>query len=349
MRILLITATTLALLPGAGCKEGGKNVHQEAAKPNDSATRLGNPPASWKTGPPTSVRKASYLVHDEGGAVADISLTIQRGTPGDPHAVVNQLRAQLGAAPIDRPTFERDTRRLATPGGEALVVDIVSLLGGTKSAFDGRLVAAIVPRTHETWIFRMRGNPALISTRKREFLDWVAGVQPDEVATPPPPQPTLPQPTPPGPNKQPLAGREPTWKLPADWTKGPAEAGCFATFSIPSPNSDPGQISVALLANDGAGPLTIVNHCRNQLGLPPIPRSDLAATIETVWTADVGIKMIALARPTRHTIAAWTPRSDGTWFFMLSGPGPVVAAQRQNFALFLKSIRFAEDPAFDDK
>lgn len=349
MRNLLIIAAALGFLVEAGCRNSDEDPDHAAAETADSSHHVGNPPVDWTTGPTTPARRASYMVRDEGGAVADISLMIQSGGIGELRATVNQWRAQLGASPLDQTAFERTTQPLATPAGEAVVVDIIGLVDGAESAYDGRLVAAVVSNPTETWIFRMRGNAALVGAQKQAFLDWARTVEPDVVA--PPASPPEPAPLPPLPPLPPLTaraldpgpGRQPAWQLPAGWVTEAPEPPACAAFSVPSKRGDDAKLTVTLLAGDGGGALANVNRWRIQTGLPLIPRNDLAAATQSLWSADIEMTMIELQGPEHSTIAAWTRRKDGTWIFRFTAPGQIVNQHRLEFAGFLKSMHFAPE------
>jgi hypothetical protein len=336
MRILLIMVTALALLAGAGCRDGAPNLGGETESAGEPASLPGNLPATWTTGPPTKTRKESHMVRDDGGAVADISLVILPGSTGPLRDTVNQWRAQLDAPPLDQAGYNKIARILPTAAGEAVVVDLIGIVDGADSSFDGRIVAAVVARSQETWIFKMRGNAALVGAHKQAFLDWAAGVEPDDA--PPPDPPPFPAPA-----LQPSPGREPAWQLPAGWLAVPATPPHFACFSIPHSGNATGRISVILLAGDGGGPLANVNRYRSKLGLPPVSQQDLATATQTLWCGDTEMTLIDLTESRRCTIAAWTTRKDGTWLFELTAPEQAAAAQRPAFARFLASLRFAGD------
>ncbi len=71
------------------------------------------------------------------------------------------------------------------------------------------------------------------------------------------------------------------------------------------------------------------------LPLEPLAKADLHANL----SAGQG----AVGEPTDRTLGAIVPLADQGWFFKLSGPKDAVAAQREAFLAFLKSVSFSGD------
>ena len=286
------------------------------------------------------MRSASYVVAGSGGSMADVSLVILPGQAGGLLRNVNQWRDQLGLPNLDEAAFEKTAQWLTTPVGPGAVIDLTGLAPGADPAFDGRTVAVVVELAMQTWIFKMRGNAELVAGQREAFLEWVAGVRLAESEIPPPAPPYVipPEPAPPVPVIQAPAGREPTWKIPDGWVEGTDTPTRHATFAVPGPDGAMGEMSIVLLEGDGGGPLANVTRWHHQAGLPPIAAQDLAGRVQSIWSSGTTISIVQVAGPRCSTMAAWTRRDEGTWFFKLTGPAAVLDAQRAPFAGFLRSI-----------
>jgi hypothetical protein len=110
-------------------------------------------------------------------------------------------------------------------------------------------------------------------------------------------------------------------------------------------NKDGQQADVSIIPLAGGNELDNVNRWRNQLGLPPIEASALAAAGEKVTIAGSTASLYDLAgsdpqskQPTR-ILAAMLPLQGSTWFFKMIGPDGLVESQKTQFKAFLRSVR----------
>jgi len=103
-------------------------------------------------------------------------------------------------------------------------------------------------------------------------------------------------------------------------------------------------------------PLANVRRWRGEVGLPALPDAELKATMTPIKIGGVTAQLVD-ATPSatdatqsqieRATLAAMLTRGDTIWFFKLTGNRDLVAAQRNHFESFLKSVRFAGPGASD--
>jgi len=101
-----------------------------------------------------------------------------------------------------------------------------------------------------------------------------------------------------------------------------------------------------------ADPTANLNRWRIEVGLPELSPEAAKKAIEP-FKIDGGEAMFMAAMPdtnqpgesqaNRGTLAAMLRRGDTIWFFKVIGDRELVAAQRQNFESFLKSVRFSDD------
>jgi hypothetical protein len=148
-------------------------------------------PPNWEPQPPSQTRQASFLVHGENGAVADVSLVTLGPSAGSVLDNVNRWLAQLAQPPITEEKLPDFVRQMPTSRGDIAIVDISGQPEKGDSSKDGRILAAIVSDPGRTAFYKMRGNPALIGAQKETFLKWMSLMR-VAIATAPAPEPTTP-------------------------------------------------------------------------------------------------------------------------------------------------------------
>lgn len=137
-----------------------------------ASTTTATAPAHWEPQPLAQMRKASFLVRDANGATADISLVTLGASGGDVLGNVNRWLGQLGQPPITAGQLPEVSQHL--PGeGHITVVDLAGKPEQGDPSKDGRIIAAIAPVENGTDFFKLRGNHALVSAEKENFLNWV--------------------------------------------------------------------------------------------------------------------------------------------------------------------------------
>ncbi|MDX2109027.1 MAG: hypothetical protein SFY80_02175 [Verrucomicrobiota bacterium] len=125
-------------------------------------------PASWKPGPVSSMRKASFLVQD-GDAVADISVTAFPGNVGGGLANLNRWRAQIGLPP----TNEAELAASAKPVKAASVAGTMHDLSSAQK----RMIVVTLPVDGVSWFFKITGDTAVIEKEQAAFLGFVQSVR----------------------------------------------------------------------------------------------------------------------------------------------------------------------------
>jgi hypothetical protein len=116
------------------------------------------------------------------------------------------------------------------------------------------LGAMIKAGEQQSWFFKLTGDPAAVEPSREAFVSFVKSV----TFTP-------------GKNPQ------PTWKLPSGWEEVPGNAMRLATIKFNS-GGEPLEIAISPAGGDT---LANVNRWRDQVGLDPIPVTELAKTTET--------------------------------------------------------------------
>jgi hypothetical protein len=108
------------------------------------------------------------------------------------------------------------------------------------------------------------------------------------------------------------------------------------------------DLAVTRFAPDNAGSfLDNINRWRNQLGLEPITDVQSVPIQEIKLAKDAaGVEIDLQNEQTkkRMLIAITSPPTGGDlWFFKLTGPAETVAAQKQNFDSFLRTVEIVPD------
>jgi hypothetical protein len=295
------------------------------------------PPAHWKKQAATSMRQASYLIEGEGGSSVDVALIILRGTAGSTLDNVNRWRGQLGQPPIDGATLTQTSRALKTPAGDAVMVEIAGLVDGADPNKDGRMIGVIARRGVDGWFYKMRGNDALTAKEKSNFEAWVLSVKPDSgkeapaAAVPAPAAPAAP------------ADDRLTWQAPSGWTLAPKTSSMrYATFTITGADGASAEMVVTHFPGDVGGDLDNVNRWRQQVSLPPVDQAGLPGLVSKVTAGSKIFSVIDATGPQSRVVAGWARHGAETWFFKLTGPDPLVGAEKAKFTSFLESVRFTK-------
>jgi hypothetical protein len=148
-------------------------------------------------------------------------------------------------------------------------------------------------------------------------------------------------------NESPLS-----YQAPESWQEKPASGMRKASFSIVEGAQTADVYVIDFPAAAGpmmADPLANVNRWRAEVGLPQVTQDELSHVTEPI---DVGGQPATLvdavpdaskpqeSQSDQGTLAAMLKNGDTIWFFKLKGSRDLVAAQRDQFKAFLKSVRF---------
>lgn len=141
-----------------------------------------------------------------------------------------------------------------------------------------------------------------------------------------------------------------TWKLPEGWSELGAGKMSLASFAI---KADGGQAQVAVtpLPNMAGRENEIVNMWRAQFGQPALSAEDAAKQLYPTEVAGGQGKLFEVSgqaqdvKDTMRIVTAFLHRPDASWFFRLSGDDKIVAAQKDKFVAFVKSVEIKEGSA----
>lgn len=297
------------------------------AAPNATTASV---PANWEAQPPSQMRQASFLVHGENGAVADISFVVLGPAAGNVLDNVNRWLGQLAQPPVTDEKLKSLIQPLSTARGDVAVVDLSGQPENGDATKDGRIIGAIAADNSGTAFFKMRGNTTLVGAEKDNFLKWVSASR-----TSGPPSSAANASAPPVTSDKP----EIKWEVPSDWSPSAPSAMRYASFAAEN-NGEKADISVVTFPGDGGGDVDNVNRWRQQIGLPAIGAELLKPMITPVHAGDLHIDTIDMTGGSARVLAGWARHGGRAWFFKLTGPPNLVEREKPKFLAFLQSIRF---------
>jgi hypothetical protein len=145
----------------------------------------------------------------------------------------------------------------------------------------------------------------------------------------------------------PTPDRTLTWTTPAGWVEKPGSGFRYATFVIPGPGGQTGDLSITQLSGVAGGLLGNINRWRGQIGLPPIAEADLPKESRAIVPAGRPMTFVSLvsAEPLidgkykRRIMGAILAGSVESWFFKMVGEDALVRAAEKDFLKFLETLK----------
>jgi hypothetical protein len=303
-----------------------------ANAPGVTTTATADVPKNWEPQPLSQMRQASFLVRGDNGATADISFVTLGPAAGNVLDNVNRWLGQLRQPAVTEEKLRTMVQPLATPRGQAAVVDLSGQPENGDPTKDGRIIGAIAADENGTAFYKMRGNVTLVGAEKENFLKWVSASR-VAAATSAAANTTMP----PAPANSDTPQIK--WEVPAGWSPAPASAMRYASFSIEK-SGEKADISVVTFPGDGGSDVDNVNRWRQQIGLPAVGAELLKPMIAPVTAGDLHIDTVDMSGPSARVLAGWTRQGGRAWFFKMSGPQALIEQEKPKFVAFLQSIRF---------
>ncbi len=137
-------------------------------------------PAGWQSKPASMMRKATFVIVDDGGATAELAVSAFPGDVGGDVANVNRWRGQVGLAPVSDAEAAAAITRIEANGLKIGVVDLVDPAAANAS----HLLGAMVPYDNATWFFKLTGPDAVVAKAKPAFMEFLKTVKPASPAAP---------------------------------------------------------------------------------------------------------------------------------------------------------------------
>lgn len=291
-------------------------------------------PEGWTERPPSAMRQADWLLSDG----AECYLSVLPGGGGGLEANVQRWRKQMSLPPAT-PQELAALPRAELLGHQALVLDLTGTFVGMASgeARAGQrllgLLALDEERGGEATFLKLVGPAERVALERERFFALAASLR----------RGTAPAATaPPGSGDQPPSELQRsaglTWSLPAGWRQDAERA--FRVASFRSEEQLDVECWVTMLHGDGGGLEANVERWRAQLGSPEAP----ADVVERRTLALLGgegtlVEIRARAQDAGAMLGAVALLGDRAVFVKLTGPAAAVAAERERFLAFCKSLR----------
>jgi hypothetical protein len=167
-------AAAQAQLPPSHPPIDGGNMTAQAA----SAAPSGQPkpdwqvPSGWKEIPGGPFLVSKFQITGAANAQANVNVSMSSNDGGGLLANVNRWRTtQLGLGPVTDADLPKDIQTIDLPGGKASLVDLTGQ--DARSGQKMRLLAVVIPRSGETWFYKLMGNAEVVQQEKEAFLKFV--------------------------------------------------------------------------------------------------------------------------------------------------------------------------------
>jgi hypothetical protein len=129
-------------------------------------------PSGWKEIPGGQFLVAKFLVTGAANAQAGVNVSMSSNDGGGMLANVNRWRTtQLGLGPVTEADLPKEIQTIDLPGGKASLVDLTGQ--DARSGQQTRLLAVVIPRSGETWFYKLMGNPEVVQQEKDAFMKFV--------------------------------------------------------------------------------------------------------------------------------------------------------------------------------
>jgi hypothetical protein len=137
------------------------------------------------------------------------------------------------------------------------------------------------------------------------------------------------------------------WTLPSGWQEIAPSQMRVASFSVTGSSGETADVGVIPLPT-GGDELALVNMWRDQMQLPSLTNETSTETIsvgkDSAKLFDIASDALLIDGKFRARIlVAELLRGETSWFFKMTGEDSFVAAQKENFLQFLKSVSFVEN------
>ncbi len=162
----------------------------------------------------------------------------------------------------------------------------------------------------------------------------IGAAAPADSATPPPTMANTAVPT--------ASGDGLKWTAPAAWAVKTGSSMRRGSYAI---KGDGGEADLSITAFPGAtgGLEANLNRWRGQVGLTPQSPAEVTAAVEKFTANGLDFLVVDYAGNAGGTvtrlIGAIVPYGGNSWFFKLTGPDALVAAQKTAFLDFLKTVK----------
>lgn len=299
-------------------------------------------PSGWTERAPTQMRVANFGV--AGDERAECYLTVLVGEAGGLAANVNRWRVQMSLPAL---TGEMLAALPRAPlfGGDAVLVDFTGTwtgMSGAGSDANWRLVGLLRLSPEGSLFLKMTGPESVIAAQKDAFLALARSLRSGSEAKPASPH---------GAGSGAAGGMGPgapgpvsqtgiAWTAPDGWRKAPDRTTRAVSFYV-GPTDDV-ECYVTVLDGDAGGLLANVNRWCNQMHCAELDAAELDALEKVELLGGSGVLVeIEGGEPGAEPnllLGALLVEAGRSVFVKLGGPRAAVAAQRDAFRAFCRSL-----------
>ena len=335
--------------PNAPADMAGMSGMAVAAAPTSASTGIHwQKPESWQEQTGKSMRVGSFLIPGDEGRKAEVAVTTFPGDVGGDFANVNRWRSQIQLTAITEAELPAAITSVDLPAGKFQLVDLTSTEPLIDGKYKARIFGAWLKQPERTWFFKLMGDAETVGAQHDALLSFLRSVEftaPSAAAVEPTSTNNLPatQFTPPPMPPPPASESGLSWTAPANWTPKPLGQMRKGSFAVRGADGAEADFSITMLSAATNPLLENINRWRRQISLPPLAEPQIAAETTTLTSGELKFTLVDYTgtQPSgaaAHLLGAILYRGDEAWFFKLTGPDSVVAAQKTAFTDFLKTV-----------
>lgn len=128
-------------------------------------------PSGWKETPGGQFLVAKFLLNGADNAQAAVNVSMSVGDGGGLAGNVNRWRKQLGLNELPEAEINQQLTSVEVLGGKAFLVDLAGTEAQTGQK--ARLMGAVVPRSGQTWFYKLMGNEQVVEREKEAFIQFL--------------------------------------------------------------------------------------------------------------------------------------------------------------------------------
>lgn len=133
------------------------------------------------------------------------------------------------------------------------------------------------------------------------------------------------------------------WTAPAHWQERAPGSIRKGSYTVTGEGGATGDLSITAFPGDTGGLHANVNRWRGQIGLANISDAEVEKSVEHLDANGLHMDIVEIVgttgNPPMRLHGAIVPFGKETWFFKLTGPDALVAANREAFRTFLTTVK----------
>jgi hypothetical protein len=305
-------------------------------------------PDAWQELPGKSMRVGSFLIPGPDGRKAEVAVTTFPGDVGGDFANVNRWRGQIQLPPIAEAELAGAITSIDLPTGKFQLLDITSTEPLIDGKYKARILGAWLKQPERTWFFKLMGDDDSVGAQREALLGFLRSVEFDASGTAAaeptstnslPVAPFVSAPVaPPSASDASLA-----WTAPATWSPKPLGQMRKGSYALHGEGGAEADLSITMLSAATNPLLENINRWRRQISLAPLAEPQIATETTVLANGDFKFTVVDYTgtQPSgaaTHLVGAILYHGDEAWFFKLTGPDALVAAQKSAFLDFLKTV-----------